>query len=336
MSDPEKSGPTTGFDYSGYLLFEPFQTKVQGRLDAGSVEVVEDEISRSLPTFERGSPESPGNGFEILDIEKTQDIALPDQELNLRDVISFKHSRESFELVEVYEQGEYKEASTVSIDSVDVYWKYPNFIYIRGSKENSKKTFSRLRNLFVDSLYIKRINFEPEFLLWLFYKHYQDESAGRIDIVRLQDAVLSGERDEFGSENKISESTDVLSSSTVLTGLLHGKDLIEIEGGFRHNTGIIVVNIKNDRVHIKSSSGAISQQSSVERISTAISFLTNLCNTYSNWAELPAKDRYPPPQFFREVYQDALENGIEVNSISSDVLQRYANLRGEDWNQTDE
>jgi len=336
MSDHEDSEPPDRFDYSGYLLFEPFQTKVQGRLDASSIENVEDEIGRSLPTFERGSPESPGNGFEIMDIEKNvEELTFPGQELNFEDVISFKHSRESFELMEVYEDGEYVEAPTVSINSVDVYWKYPSFMYIRGSKVECKETFSRLRNLFVDSLYIKRTNFEPEFLMWLFYKHYQNKSAGKIEIDRLHDAVLSGEVDEFGSENKITESANLLSSSTLLTGLLHGKDLTEIEGGFKHNTGIVRVSIKNDRVHIKSS-GMISHQSPVERISTAVSFLTDLCNTYSNWADLPHQDKYPPPQFFREVYQDALENGIEVKSISSEVLQRYANLRGEDWDQIDE
>jgi hypothetical protein len=337
MSERGESESSATFDYSGYLIFEPFQTKVQGRLEVDPSDEAKHEIDQHLPTFERGTPESPANGFEIIDIrKKLENSGILNQYSEVKDTISFKHIREAFELVEVYEDGEYVEAPTVSINTVDVYWNYPNFIYLKGAKAGREKTFSRLRNLFVDSLYMKKISFDHEFFIWLFYKHYLDEDAEGVHIDQFHDVVLTGESDEFGRENKIMGSSDVLSSSTVLSGLLHGKELTKIEGAFRHNTGTIIASISNEKVHIKSGSGSIAQKSSIERISTAISFLTDLCRAHSTWTKLPPEDKYPPPQFFRELYEDALDQGTEVKSISSDVLYKYADLRDEDLNQTDE
>lgn len=328
MSDSIVPQSPSDFDYSGYLLFEPYQTSVRDRLDVKNIEEAEQSLTKLLPEFEQGTPQDPGDGFRQLSLRQlAAEAGMLNKYAELNKTGALRYINESFEKSKAYHQGELIEAQTIHRESNEIYWNYPDFLFLRGSKKQRENSLRRLRSLLVDSLYLEQISFEPEFLLWVLYMYYLGEELELGEVQRVHDVVHSGEIDNLGSSINIADSTDVLSSLPVIHGILHDQDISEIEGIFNRGNLPLRVRISEDSIHLKISDGVLSDRSSFERILISIDFVTNLCKTYMNWSSLSPEDRYPPPAFFEDIYEQAMERGIEVDSVPSSVIEKYRELR---------
>lgn len=318
------------YSYDGYLIFTPFRTEIQGSLSDLEDSEVESQLAKRLPQYSDGSPHEPGEGFKRVSFrELLEEEDLYQQYPNLESIAHLRHIRESYQTARAFDDGESKQVQLRSTDSTDVFWSYPQFVFLRGPLSSKDRTLTRIRSLLIDSLYVESIEFDTEFFTWLLYKHESDDSLDFASLRSIHDATLSGAADAYGSLNEVSGSVDVLSSLPVLSGILQGKQVTRIEGAFNYEGKVLQVEVAQDTVSVKASKGSMTNMTSVERMSASISFLIDLCQMYSNWESMPPTQRYPPTEFFENIHEKALRQGIDIQYIPEEVLRKYEVMRGE-------
>lgn len=308
------------FQYDGHLVFNGlYQTKVlNADFDFERI------IDEKLKDFERGSSDKPMDGYEPMDFGAiaNESRLLSDQLKDLTsDVKAIRHKYEEWEERELPNG---KSEDTRDIRSYDLYWDFPQYIAVKGDKGQAKKA-TNLVNLKLDSYISSReIEFEPDFLLWIFYKAMNDESlSANLDARILSDANIEGEEDRYGKEVTVDRSTDVTKSTNILSGILRNRDLIGLEGTFDARGHFVKANIQvGGRVHIKAAH-AINEANDLERIAISIVFLHELMDSYINWEQLPGEEKYPPTSFFEAVHEECSRQGDEPTFSWDDVINEY-------------
>ena len=325
MSEPEDR-----FDYEGRLVFNgTFKTDIFGA-DLNPERVIED-----LPEYEQGSPQQPGYGFTDIDLEE---LAVSNLQSNglielAENTISFRYTQEDFQEEEIVDiEGNSEIRYSRRLQSVDFYWVFPEFLFVRGPKSEVKKAVNKLKAVWERSIELSKLDFEPDFLIWLIYKHYNGEDLNTgINIIRLTDAKIQGSHDVFGSTRRISDSTDLVRSPPVITAILQNEDIVTIGGEFLiDNRYQLSVDISTDgRTHIKAQSNDIREANSLERVLISILFVENICEIYTDWLELDPSEKYPPVDFFEELYQSLENQGISTSFTLDSVIDEYTAKRGE-------
>ena len=320
-------GNEVDYNYDGYLVFNGLYSTNVINPDFDFNEVVRDV----LVDFKRGEPDEPKSGYELLEfgeiVEESQFISTNIKE-SLSDVRSIRHRYEEWETRELRDG---KKEPTREVRSFDLYWDYPDYMFVKGDKTQASRASQIVNYELGDYLTSKKIEFNPDFLLWLFYN---EKSSGPIsenlDISLLSDADIEGEKEDmYGKEISVDRSTDITKSTNVLSGILRGKDLIGLEGIFNARGNFIKANIQvGGRVHIKVSQD-IAEVDDLERMSLALVFLRELLSVYEEWESKPASEKIPPPEFLEEVYEECKRQGEEPVFSFDHVVEQYRNKRAQ-------
>jgi hypothetical protein len=338
MSGNINSG--TAFDYEGYLLFNGiYKTEFIDQDSRSSKSDAASTFSDKLPEYDTDDPER-DDGYERILVD---DAMYDDPEVDevLEDIapsiIAFRYKYETRnEGVEAYYEGERVEVDVPNTKDSDIYWIHPEYVYLRGALDDIKETREKTFRILSDNVRIDPIDFGGDFLLWLFYMHKEDLSfPDGIDTKHFTDGVVSGERDPFGKNNTVDDSTQLDQCVPILVGILKDKSITQLEGYFDlfdDHTVKAQLGEKNQqgRIHVKSK-GAISETpNDVKRVAIALNFVNQLVELYDYWEQLSPTDKYPPKSFFADLYTTARDHGVEIERISQNVLTRYARLRNED------
>jgi len=320
-------GDEVDYSYDGYLVFNGLYTTDILDPDFDFDEIVSDV----LVDFERGDPDEPKSGYELLefgDLVEQSHLLSSDLKETLSDVRGIRHRYEEWETREL-RSGE--EEPTREVRSFDLYWDYPDYMFVKGDKTQASRASQIVNYELGDYLTSRKIEFNPDFLLWLFYKEKSSETVGdNLDISLLSDAAIEGEEEDmYGKEVSVDRSTDVTKSTNVLSGILRGKDLIGLEGIFNARGNFVKANIQvGGRVHIKVSQD-IADVEDLQRMSLALVFLRELLGLYEEWEEKPGSERIPPPEFLEEVYEECKRQGEEPVFSFDHVVEQYRNKRAQ-------
>jgi hypothetical protein len=329
------------FDYDGYLVFNGvYSTEVPSNSDLpNGLQEVEAEILETLPTFSEGSFNNPGEGYEKIPF---REHLFDEQKINDKiedlgeSLISLRYQYEEYK-EEIAEVGDQRQTVYIPrIKDVDIYWMYPDYMFLRGQKGQADSTKATTQTAFGNNAQIQELTFEGDFLLWILYKYYNNKQLNsQIDVKRLTDSETTGREDRFGRSNIVNDSTDVSKSVPLLTGVLQQKSLFMLEGDFSVGEHTVTAQIKQNRVHIKASKGDIRRSNPVRRMALSLEFLTQLAHLKEEWVDLAPKEKYPPLYFFEEMYEECKRQGVKVEFSPEPVLKKYASLRNESLDEYD-
>ncbi|WP_227380866.1 hypothetical protein [Haladaptatus halobius] len=313
------------FSYDGLLVFNGLYTTnvLDANFDFDQV------IEEDLTDFSKGSIERPGRGYRVLPFA---DFVSDDPEIGrqikdlLGDVHALRHLEEKWELRETIRDGTTEQVPTIrERSSFDVYWAFPDYLFIRADKTKAE-TAGELLSLTLDEyLSMNEIEFDPDFLLWLFAKEKNSEGLpGNLSINMLTDAEIRGsEPDLLGQRSKVDDSTDITKSALVLINVLQQKAFVALEGVFGLSDKFVRARVSNDgRVHVKADH-AIHGSSDIERMAISIAFLREFTSLYESWKGLDDEYRLPPLEFLTDIYEECKRQGVEVTFSIDSVIEEY-------------
>ncbi|MBP1986026.1 hypothetical protein [Halolamina salifodinae] len=330
------------FEYQGYLLFNGiYEVSSLNSKYEGSRSEARATLSELFDSYEKGD-QGTKKGYEDLDLPNyiRDDDSVEEKLSTVADfLISHRYLYEDRESTDAYYQGEEVEVEVPHVQDTDIYWYHPEYMLFRGSKDDVQEAREHTRTKFGADANLRSVDFTSNFLLWLFYKHCKDdplydacEFDGGLSISALTDTTLEGDRDPFGETNQVDDSTNLRRCVPMIAGILKDKNISLLEGYFQlYDDYRLKTQIGNGRVHIKASDGDIQSSNDVRRLAMSLSFLQELLQLYDCWQDLPAQERIPPYGFFEDLYETAKDLGVEIDSMSDDMLNRYGNKRDEDW-----
>jgi hypothetical protein len=313
------------FSYDGQLVFNGLHmTEV---LDADfDFEHVIDEV---LIDYSEGSIDKPGRGYKTIPFSDYVDEEIEiDREVEdlLDEVHAFRYLEEKWEYRDTEVDGVTEPHPTLSDHSTfDAYWTFPDYLFIKADKTKADTARSLISDTLDQYLSLRDVEFSSDFLLWIFSKEKNEESLpGDLSVNMLTDAEIRGqEPDLFGQHSKVDDSTDITKSAPVLIGVLSQKGVVALEGVFGMAGRFVRARISTDgRVHIKADH-AVQGSPDVERMSIALAFLKELTKLYQHWQNLDSEDRYPPLEFFTDIYEECERQGIEVTFSIDEVVDEY-------------
>lgn len=330
MNSPDEEPEHSRYGYQGHLVFQPFRTTVKEELDQDNRQQTWKNILDRLPEqVEQPEEKNENEGYApICELTPELDGSSADSGLS-ENILSINYKirwlKEKMALVE----DEMKSVPVVETESADLILSYPDFLFARGNTFVRERAINTFRRLLADRVLIEKFKFSHDFFLWLLWRYYENKSLSSGEISRVSGVDLEGEDDLLGASNRTTGSEDAIRSPSVIAGLLRGKRVTRVELIYQMNDSPIRVDIEKNRVNIKASSDSLQDKSDLTRMRMSIRFLVALCDQYLSWQEMDPRDRYPPQEFFEQLYRTGLEAGVEIDGISTEVLNRYSSLRGE-------
>lgn len=322
MSDLRSNG---SYSYDGRLVFNGlYSTEI---LDPDFD--LETTVEEGLKDFARGTNEEPGSGYHMLDfterISESPDISRQIKS-EMEGIHGIRYQYEEWNEREVESMNgdgtEYRNVRTT--DSVDVYWDSPNYLFIKGNKTEARQAGSLIESKLGDYIRTREIGFASDFLLWILSQYKNGEQLGEeLSAKLLSNARIEGEEDRFGRSNRVDDSTDIAKATTILMGILRGKEMAFVEGIFGMHGKFVTAKIETGgRIHIKAEQD-IEGSSHLERMALSVCFLKELLAVYDYWQSLPSEDKYPPVEFFQNLYEECERQGAEVTFPVDEVIRRY-------------
>lgn len=318
------------FSYDGLLVFNGIYTTSVLDSDFDFERVVSDE----LIDYSKGSFDKPGRGYQTLSFRRymKEDPKIGHDIVDLLgELHALRYLEEEWEYHEVDLDGTTdRRPAKTGVSSFDAYWSSPDHLFIKGNKTQANRASKLLSMTLEDYLDIRELTFSPDFLLWIFSCEKNNEDLlGEISVNMLTDAEISGnEPDLFGQRNKVDDSTDITKSTPVLMGVLQQKGLVALEGVFGLGDKFVRARISTEgRIHIKADH-AIEGSTDIERMSISIAFLKEFTRLYKEWQKLDAEQRYPPTDFFKDIYKECERQGVEIQFSIDDVIQKYRQKGG--------
>ncbi|WP_158055877.1 hypothetical protein [Halorussus halophilus] len=313
------------FSYEGQLVFNGLH--MTDILDANFDfdHVIEEE----LVDYKNGSIGQPGRGYQTLPFaDYIADEPAIDRRIEelLGEIHAFRYKEEKWEYRDTEVDGVTDTHPTLrGYSTFDGYWASPDYLFIKSDKSKAETARQLLSETLEDYLSLRDFEFNPDFLLWVFSKEKNNEDLpGNLSVNMLTDAEIRGnEPDLFGQHSKVDDSTDITKSAPVLIGVLSQKGLVALEGVFGLAGRFVRVRIATDgRVHIKADH-AIQGSPDIERMAIALAFLREFTDLYQYWMNLDSEYRYPPLEFFTDIYKECERQGVEVTFSIDDVVDEY-------------
>ncbi|MFC7028538.1 hypothetical protein ACFQH8_16135 [Halomicroarcula sp. GCM10025710] len=256
---------------------------------------LERTVETGLKDFSRGTNDEPGSGYHMLDfadrVAESPDISRQIK-TETEDIYGIRYRYEQWNEREVATSNgngtEYRHVRTT--DSVDVYWDSPNYLFIKGNKTEARQAGSLIESKLGDYIRTREIGFASDFLLWILSQYKNGEQLGdELSAKLLSNARIEGEEDRFGRSNRVDDSTDIAKATTILMGILRGKEMAFVEGIFGMHGKFVAARIETGgRIHIKAEQD-IDGSSHLERMALSVSFLRELLTVYDHWQSLPRK-----------------------------------------------
>jgi len=324
------------FDYQGHLVFNGlYKTErtdgsdlPRARSDAAG------DLSERLPDFDDNPTIGGRSGYVNLPLREAiyDDDSIEDSLQGVTEsLIARRYKYEKFKEQEAYYDGDRIQVDVPSVKDADIYWRYDDYMYFRGAKGDVKEAKSQTQRALSGSTQLRQIQLEEEFFLWLFKQYIENnQPSSNLEIRRLTDTTLTGTRDVFGQETDVNASSDLEYCVPLLAGILRDKSISMVEGNFRIHGNSVRAEVGRKRVYVKASKGDIRTSNKVRRIALCLAFIDELVEMHESWRDLDPQDRYPPFEFFRELYEACESQEVTIDRISDNVLTKYANLRNED------
>lgn len=329
-------GENYNFSYDGLLVFNGIYTT--SVLDSDFD--FESTLSDDLVTFEEGTYDSPGRGYQVFpfeDLVRNSGQVSREVQQQIGDIEAFRFREEEWDYNEVDQGGTVEKMPTKEgMTQFDGYWSVPDYMFIKGNKSQADYAKKLLNEALSESLKLREIKFDPEFLLWIFSKEKNSEPLPLdLSVNMLTDARIQGtERDQFGKEQKVDDSTDITQSAHILISVLRQKGLVALEGVFGVGNRFVRARVSREgRVHIKAEH-AIKEANELERMALSISFLSKFSTLYHHWKGLSGEEKHPPIQFFKDIFEECKKHGVEITFSIDDVIEEYRNKgSGEEYEQ---
>lgn len=326
------------FEYQGNLIYNRIY-----RTDVGEKDIpfkdMKTIFEENLPKFSQGTAGNPGNGYKNINLEEYIEKSEIGKDILTKreNLVSIRYIYEKWIEREIPVDGGREIRPIPEERNVDIYWIYPNYVFVRGQKRPSKKTGQVIQDK-VPRIEFDQIKFHKDFLLWIIYKYEEGESMGKeLEVRTLTDSETIGDRDSYGKRQIVHGSTDISKSIPIIISILRKKELSMLEGTFKFKNRLINAEIDTDgRIYLKVSRSAfLKDVNDLTRILTSIEFLRKFINLYEGWKKLPNKEKYPPLKFFKYLYKEAKQGGIQINFSLEDLLQEYAEKRDQDLEKID-
>lgn len=323
--------PSNEFAYDGRLVFNGiFSTAV---LDSNFE--FEEIVGEELNDFSEGEISAPGRGYQPLPFQEmiSEEPRIGAEfESFLEGVHALQYREEVWEFKEAQVNGEIEDRPVKTGESsFDAFWGEPEYLFVRGNKTEAKQAGQLLSTTLNDYLDIREIEFSPDFLLWIFSKEKNNaDLPGSLSVNMLTDArIESDEPDLFGQQGRVEDSTDVTKSTPVLMGVLRQMGIIDLEGVFSIAGKFVRARISSEgRVHILADH-AIAGSPDIERMSVSIAFLKELIELFDEWeGGMENERKYPPEQFFEDIYKECERQGVEITFSIDDVIREYRQKGG--------
>ena len=317
MSEREQS--SSDFSFSGFLLFRTLKTSRNKDPD----KVKFDE----LPKFSPGNLDQPGRGFERILSSVPDDFTDENPDLaklaRTGDFLRYISETYGSEQEVITEEGVRMSAFTVSTVDCEIVITPSNNIFVRGSSKDLERVIPELRRFFTEAY---ASDFDPMFLLWMFWKYFSDEEIESANPLRLTDAEMKGSLDGFG-QTLVYGGEDITRSYPIILGLLRGKEFKSIEGTFNFSGKFVKTKIGSDgTIHIHAAED-IRHSSQIQRYLSAVDAADSLAHLYNKWTKMDRKEKYPPKSFYIELRDNLEESGIEIGFSISKTLERVSELR---------
>ncbi len=318
-------GDDDEFSYSGRLVFNGIHTTNVLDADFDFEEVIEEELN----DYEEGNSGSPGRGYQTIPfsdmLQENEQIGKGIEDL-CDGVHAMQYLEEQWEPQDVDRDGEIvTESVRTGYSTFQAYWAKPDYLFVLGNKSNAKVADKLLSSTLDDYLHIRGTLFSPDFLLWMFSLEKNGQGLpGDLSISMLTDARIEGdEADLFGREGRVTDSTDVTKSIPVLQGILRQMGVVQLEGVFNIEGFFVRARISSEgRVHILADH-AIEGSPDIERIAISVAFLREFTSLYEEWQTKSGEDKYPPEQFFVEIYKECKRQGVDIQYSIDEVIEEF-------------
>lgn len=343
------------FSYQGYLVFNGiYNVDLNSQSEYhGSLNEVESRLVKQLGQFEERKQDSEKGVEKLLlrDYFRDDDSVSGDLEDLADSLIALRFLYENKVKKRGYLKGK-TDLQTVEIpviNDADIYWDYPDHIYFRGAEDDVTEAIEYTSKLMgVDTATdggsasgstgtpagytrFKNVSFHRDFLLWIFFNHFNDNDLPKsdIEIDSLTDAAVTGDIDVWGGNNRVGDTTELTESPPLLSALLQNKSLNMLEGGFAINDNTLMASIQVNKTHIKASSKSIRTSNNTRRLALSLKFLRELVELEETWSSLAPKEKYPPYNFFLEIFDMCRDQGMTLDSIDEMMRRDYCNKRGD-------
>lgn len=330
MADQDSTNPEDEYSYDGWLVFnEIFRT------DPYDEQIDPNEIFSQFPSYSGGSPNNPDSGFEQRPFrDHLKQITELGDELRTfsENLFSFRYVDEDW-----IEEWGYDEDANEQLyyqayhDEVELYWDFQNEVMmLRGNKQLIDRKGDDLRGGLSQSLKLESVGFDFDFFLWILFKEYKSESlSSDLRVRRLtRGQTLGSHEDYLGKHVEVKGTENILKSLMLIAPVLEGKRIESLQGDFIMDKQNVTAEIQyGGKVHIKVSDSPLSSMSDLRRMGITLRFLSELVSLYEYWQDLDKDDRYPPPDFFDDLADNAEEQGWPPNFDPEWVKQEYRRKR---------
>ncbi|PSG98468.1 hypothetical protein BRD56_00585 [Thermoplasmatales archaeon SW_10_69_26] len=319
-----------GFEYPGYLLFNEIVHVQEIGFDGPQT------IGEELSTFGDGTPTNPSKGFRQLDLSEEVDVRVFETESFapvVEDMQSFEYIAEDYgtQMEFVTGEGDRQQGRPRSLDRAHIHWHWPDYFFVQGSQSVAEAAAEEIvSELDLDSADVQRFTFDNDFFLWMYKKNHDgDPLSESLDLLKWTDAEATGDLPYLGSSTEVQESEDVGRSIPILVAVLRNMDLASLEGIFEVGSYAMTASIGSQgKVHVKSEQ-TVQKASNIARVFLSNLFLHELTNLYENWKTLDPEEKYPHPSFFSSLWDNASEQGANLDMDFDRVVEEYAAKRGE-------
>ncbi|AWB28341.1 hypothetical protein HARCEL1_11800 [Halococcoides cellulosivorans] len=239
----------------------------------------------------------------------------------------------------VDEEGDQTNAWVRSTEEAYVYWMYPNFILIQGSQGKVDPTERRIRSAMGDHVDVDNLEFDPDFFLWLLYRHSKpgEYIPGPISVEDLSSSEVYGDLEQFGHRGRIEDSSNIAESLPIIAALLQEMQFRMLEGFFAVNGSSLKVQIRTEgRIHVKVAGAIKDAETKLKRVLLALRFVSEFVSLYQEWRDdMDRMDKYPPLSFFDDLAETAARNNAEFSFDVDDLINEYEEKRGVTADPTD-
>lgn len=301
------------------------------------------EFAESLPDFSKGLKDSPGKGYEILDdfefhpryhsrqkslneyepTEEKSDIELPSS-IN-RDFEHLQFTFETWEELEADVDGERQLVSVPEEKNSYIHISDLGHFLIRGPIPVVENSVDHLLTHVGDSQNLQKINFPPDFLLWLLYKHYLDEDISfGSNIIGIRAGSVSDKSEKTGTIHSDFAGDELTEATPLFQSVMMGGKITRLSAQFQTSDLVFGADItQGGRLQIDLPPKLDSYVR--ENPETSLRIVSHISDLQNHWASLSPEEKYPEPSFFFELYNQADSKEFDID----EVVEEYTLKRNE-------
>jgi len=295
----------------------------------------------NLPEYEKGSSESPAEGFKNENI-KLKDFDLYNlQEYGTKNSIQMSN-QSSVNAENILKKSfyieEYQRNSTDPILSrVDIFWILPcNLLVMNGGHDAAKKAFKSIKTILKSRF--EEIELEHDFLVWITCRllrcggklNADDESL----IIRRIDKGNTKNLDKGTSrvprDISVKHGIQAELSLPTIYGLVNQHEFASIGGEFSYRKETINAQLSAKKgIHVYAQA-ALKGKDYEERCNIALPFIIDIINVFDVWKNLDNKMKYPDKEYMDKMNKSLKEQIEECEENFKQLQKYYLGLRKEE------